>query len=86
MVRDTGASLFELDEGSLAYFYEVDQTIEPDSHVTLVPFYKVRKYILFNYFVNFACVERICKDLKMFLGESYDTLYKFLNANLFSFK
>ena len=44
LVRDTGASLFELDEASLAYFNEVDQTIEPDSHVTLVPFYKVRKY------------------------------------------
>ena len=42
MVQRTGASLFELDEGSLAYFNEVDQTIEPDSHVTLVPFYKVR--------------------------------------------
>ena len=46
LVRKTGASLFELDEGSLAYFNEVDQTIEPDSHVTLVPFYKVCTFFL----------------------------------------
>ena len=62
LVRDTSASFFELDEGSLAYFNEVDQTVEPDSHVTFVPFYKVCMYILFNYF---AGAERICKDLKM---------------------
>ena len=41
LVRDTSASFFELDEGALAYFNEVDQTVEPDSHVTFVPFYKV---------------------------------------------
>ena len=65
LVRDTSASFFELDEGSLAYFNESDQTVEPDSHVTFVPFYKVCMYILFNYFVYFAGAERICKDLKM---------------------
>ena len=45
LVRDTSASFFELDEGALAYFNEVDQTVEPDSHVTFVPFYKVCMYI-----------------------------------------
>jgi len=41
LVRDTGATLFEMDDGSQAFFNKVDQTIEPDNHVTLVSFYKV---------------------------------------------
>ena len=41
LVRDTGATLFEMDDASQAFFNKVDQTIEPDNHVTLVSFYKV---------------------------------------------
>ena len=52
LVRDTGATLFEMDDGSQAFFNKVDQTIEPDNHVTLVSFYKVR--LFFQYFVNFG--------------------------------
>ena len=48
LVRDTSASFFELDEGALAYFDEVDQTVEPDSHVTFVPFYKVLTAVFFE--------------------------------------
>ena len=41
MVTGTGATLFELDDGFQSYFNGVDQTIEPDNHVTLVSQYKV---------------------------------------------
>ena len=58
LVRDTSASFFELDEGALAYFNEVDQTVEPDSHVTFVPFYKVCMY---NLGVSPSLVSRYCK-------------------------
>ena len=57
LARDTGASFFELDEGSLAYFNEVDQTVEPDSHVTFVPFYKV----LSTFYLITLCILRVLR-------------------------
>ena len=53
MVTGTGATLFELDDGFQSYFNGVDQTIEPDNHVTLVSQYKVYFFeLLFDFWLN----------------------------------